>query len=145
MQIDRIRAMVPQRSTTPIVILSSLIGGGLSVAISMAVLSPRPSAPPHDSRFVRLGRMYLPALGDAYAAAWEEGAGRLDGGEGLTRSLEAVARAWSISRTRLFDRMVTPEFDGLVAASKRDAEVTPRERAAMAAAWRGFAAGLRHR
>jgi hypothetical protein len=61
----------------------------------------------------------------------------------MGQSLSAVAKAWGTNRTQLFDQMATPEFRRLIAESKKDAEVTPQERAAMAAAWRGFAIGLR--
>jgi hypothetical protein len=36
----------------------------------------------------------------------------------------------------------TPEFSRIVAESTKDSDVTPAERAALAAAWRGLSLGL---
>jgi hypothetical protein len=147
MLINQIWAMIPRRSTILTVVLSSLLGAALAVGLSTWLWSPdapTPSpVPPHDPHFVKLGRAYLPELGKAYASAWEDGAKGLDAGQNLSVALSAVAKSWGTSRTQLFDQMATPEFGKLIAESKKDADVTLQERAAMAAAWRGFALGLR--
>jgi hypothetical protein len=139
--------MLPSRSTLATIAVSSLMGGALALGISTWLWSPEaPPAspvPPHDPHFFRLGRAYLPELGKAYATAWEDGAKGLETGQNLSDALNAVTKAWGTNRTQLFDRMATPEFLKLVPESKKDADVTPQERAAMAAAWRGFALGLR--
>ena len=89
-----------------------------------------------------VGRAYLPGLGKAYAAAWEEGAKGLDTGQPLSAAIAAVGKTWDANRTQLFDQMATPEFAKIIPESQKDADVTPQQRAAMAAAWRGFASGL---
>src|SRR4051794_15454140 len=67
-----------------------------------------------DIRFTRLGRAYLPELGRVYAAAWYEGARRLEDGQSMASAIGAVGKAWDAGRIRLFDRLVTPEFDAIV-------------------------------
>ena len=43
---------------------------------------------------MRVGRAYLPGLGKAYAAAWEEGAKGLEAGQPLSAAVAAVGKAW---------------------------------------------------
>jgi hypothetical protein len=147
MLINQIWAGIPGRSTLLTVALSSLMGGVLAIGISTwleSPVGPPPSpVPPHDPHFVHLGRAYLPELGKAYATSWEDGAKGLETGQNISSALSAVAKAWGTNRTQLFDQMATPEFRKVIAETKKDADVTPQERAAMAAAWRGFALGLR--
>src|SRR5262245_19674473 len=57
-----------------------------------------------DDRFTRLGRAYLPELGRIYAAAWYEGARRLEEGQTVGSSIAVVGEAWDAGRVRLFDR-----------------------------------------
>jgi hypothetical protein len=103
---------------------------------------PSPIPPPYDPRFVVLGRSYHAQLGRAYATAWEDGAKALEVGEGVSTALDTVTKKWGASRTDLFDKLITPEFAKILPESVKDADVTATERAAMAAAWRGFALGL---
>ena len=126
--------------------VSSLAGAALTVAVFYwgqlpGTPAPKPG-PPHDPRFVTLGKAYLPQLGKAYAAAWAEGANQLDAGKGITAALDAVSKTWSTNRTQLYDHVFTPEFSRIVAESVKDADVTSEERAALAAAWRGLSLGL---
>jgi len=102
---------------------------------------PSPSYP-HNAEFVAIGRSYLPQLGQAYSAAWEEGAKQLEASGGVAASLDAVSKNWSLNRTQLYDRVLTPAFAKILPESVNDADVTPQERAAMAAAWRGLSLGL---
>ena len=113
--------------------------------IELARAHSRSSAgpvPPRDPHFVALGKAYLPELGAAYAAAWEEGAKQLEAGGGISTAVDAVAKSWSSGRTQLYDHVLTPEFAKIVAESIKDTDVSADERAAMAAAWRGLALGL---
>ncbi len=143
MAILRIWDVIPCRRTLLTVALSSLLGGAVAIGVSARLGRPAgPPAPAIDANFVHLGRAYLPGLGTAYAAAWEEGAKALDAGQPLSAAIAAVGKAWDANRTQLFDRMATPEFAKIVPESQKDADVTPQQRAAMAAAWRGFASGL---
>ncbi len=98
--------------------------------------------PPRNVRFVALGRAYLPQLGVAYAAAWEEGAKQLEAGGDISDAVDTVAKSWSANRVQLYNHVLTPEFSKIVVESVKDSDVTPVERSAMAAAWRGLAAGL---
>jgi hypothetical protein len=147
MLISTLWAAIPSRRTLFSIVISSLLGGALAIGISTWLHSPAeppPSPqPPHDPHFVHIGQAYITALGKTYASAWDAGAKGLDAGQDLSTSLNAVAKAWSTNRTQLFDQMVTPEFGKLIPETMKDADITPQERAAMAAAWRGFALGLR--
>jgi hypothetical protein len=123
--------------------LSSLVGGAVAVGVSAHLGQPAgPPAPPRDPQFVKLGQAYLRGLGKAYAAAWEEGANGLEAGQPFSTGIAAVGKAWDANRAQLFDRTATPEFAKIIPESQKDADVTPQQRAAMAAAWRGFASGL---
>ena len=62
-------------------------------------------------------------------------------GEGTT--LGVVAGSWQSGRISLFDKTAAPEFSKIVAENKADADVTAKDKASLAAAWRSFAAGLK--
>lgn len=142
----RLFALLPGRRTVATVLVSSLASIFLTIAFFSWVersKQPAPSpGPPHDPRFVTLGKAYLPQLGKAYAEAWDEGAKELDAGKSITAALDAVSKKWSSNRTDLYDHVFTPEFSRIVAQSVKDSDVTPAERAALAAAWRGLSLGL---
>jgi hypothetical protein len=97
-----------------------------------------------DERLTRLGRAYLPELGRVYAAAWYEGARRLEEGWTVGAAISAVAGSWDADRVSLFDRLVTPEFAAIVPqdASRPPGLECAADRRALARAWRAFAAGL---
>ncbi len=146
MLLNRLMSLLPSRRAFVTVVLSILAGAGLVIAV--LALTGRPGqpapqpGPPHDPRFVVLGQSYLPQLGKAYAAAWQEGAQQLEAGQSITSALDTVSKTWSSNRTQLYDHVFTPEFSRIVAESVKDSDVTPAERAALAAAWRGLALGL---
>lgn len=143
MAIMTIRDLIPSARTLLTIALSSLLGGAVAIGVSTHLGgSAGLPTPPINPNFVRLGRAYLPGLGKAYAAAWEEGAKALDAGQPFSAAISAVGKTWDANRTRLFDRLATPEFAKILPESQKDADVTFHQRAAMAAAWRGFAAGL---
>jgi hypothetical protein len=143
MAITGIRDLLPSPSMLLTVGLSSLVGGAVAIGVSVRLGEPAgPPAPPQDPHFVKVGRAYLPGLGKAYAAAWEEGAKGLEAGQPFSTAIAAVGKAWDANRAQLFDRVATPEFAKIIPESQKDADVTSQQRAAMAAAWRGFASGL---
>jgi hypothetical protein len=146
MLLNRLFLLFPGRRTLLTVLLSSLVGAALAITVSAWIKLPNKPAPnpgpPHDPRFVALGQVYLPQLGTAYAKAWEEGAKQLEAGQSVTAALDMVSKTWSSNRTQLYDHVFTPEFSRIVAESVKDSDVTPAERAALAAAWRGLSLGL---
>ncbi len=143
MAISAILAALPSRRTLATVVFSGLVGGAVALGVVQWHARPAgPPAPPHDPKFEKIGREYLPGLGKAYAAAWEEGATSLDAGQPLPAALAAVSKAWEANRIALFDKSVASEFSRIVPESQKDADVTPAQRAALAAAWRGLALGL---
>lgn len=136
--------MLPSGRMVFAVLASALIGAFVAVGIDRTVSCTPPTATglPGADSFVAVGRTYLPQLGRAYAGAWEDGAKTLDSGQSVHASLDVVARSWSSNRGALFDRSLAPLFASIVPESTADADVTPAQRAAMAAAWRGLARGL---
>ncbi len=140
--------LFPSRRTLVTVTLSSVLGGAVAIGVSgwLALQTPdSPTGSPqpsHDRQYVSLGRAYLPQLGKAYAAAWDQGAKALDSGQGISAALDTVAQTWTANRTEIYDKLLTPELAKIVPESVKDSDITPTERAAMAAAWRGFALGL---
>jgi hypothetical protein len=116
------------------------------LALSLWLLSPGEPEPRSkrdlNRRFVTLGRAYLPQLGKVYASAWNDGATALDAGESVSRAIDIVAKRWSTGRTGLYDSVISPELAEILPESVRNEEVTPAQRAAVAAAWRGLAIGL---
>ena len=142
MSLNRLWSLLPGWRVLLTVVGSSLAGAALAVAISSSLRAPANPGPAHDPRFAELGKAYLPQLGKAYAAAWEEGARQLEAGTGVAAALDVVSKTWSSNRTHLYDHVFTPEFSRIVAESVKDADVTQEERASLAAAWRGLAIGL---
>jgi hypothetical protein len=131
------------------VVASAVAGGFLAVAGAewlarphVARMAQAQPQPPCDARFTPLGQSYLPELAQAYAGAWNEGASALESGQPISAALDLVGKTWTSNRTALFDKLIAPAFAKVVPESIRDSDVTPQERAALAAAWRGFAAGL---
>lgn len=139
--------MFPSRHTLLTGILSSLLGGIVAIGVSdrfrPAVGAVGEAPPPFDQRYVALGQAYLPQLGEAYASAWDEGAKALDAGKTIPSAVDTVGQAWTANRTALYDKVLTPELAKIVPEDLKDSAVTPAQRAAMAAGWRGFAIGLR--
>ena len=146
MLMTRLLSLLPSPRSVTTVAISGVMGAAVSIGVSQWLRTsdrPAPSPPPVDRRFVALGRAYLPQLGNAYAAAWDHGAKALDSGQSLSTALDLVAQTWTTNRTEIYNKLLTPEQINIVPESTKDADVTPAERAAMAAAWRGFALGLR--
>jgi hypothetical protein len=145
MVISRLRAWFPTGRTLVTVIASALVGGTVVFGISSWLRTHdggNAAQPPHDARFVTLGRTYLRQLGAVYAGAWNQGAIALDSGQPVSTALDLVAKDWTSGRTALFDKLVAPEFAKIVPESVKDSDITPQERTGLAAAWRGFVVGL---
>jgi hypothetical protein len=148
--LTRLRALVPIWPELLLVAFSALMGASVAIGVSTYLHPSHPAAPiaaeappAVNQRFTDLGQLYLPQLGTAYASAWEDGAKDLDAGKEIPAALDTVAHAWTAARTELYGRVVTPELAKVVPEGVKDSDVTPAERAAMAAAWRGLARGLK--
>ncbi len=145
MFISRLPSWFPTGRTLVTVVVSALVGGSATFGIAAWLRShdgANAAQPHHDVHFAALGRAYLPQLALAYSRAWDQGAVALDSGQPVSAALDLVAKNWTSGRTALFDKLVAPEFAKIVPESIKDSDVTPQERTALAAAWRGFAAGL---
>jgi hypothetical protein len=135
------------RSTSLTILVSGAAGSFITFSIFTWLL-PFLSAPtpvplhPYDPKFVAIGSTYLTQLGNAYARAWQQGAASLDSGSGLSTAIDNVKQAWETNRLKLFDEVATPAFNHLVPQDTKDTDLTASARAALAAAWRGFAKGL---
>jgi len=116
----------------------------VSVSAGALLSGRRASAPvsPSAERLSAIGRTYPRELGAAYAGAWLKGAESLDAGRAVPESLDVVAREWTAGRTALFDREVAAEFSKIVPEGKPEGEISAADKAALAALWRAFAAGL---
>lgn len=137
---------LPSFRTFLTVLITSTLSAAASFALFMCLLPPGSSPTPsplHDPRFVTLGHLYLAQLGNAYAGAWDDGATLLESGQGVSTALQTVTKSWESNRIKLFENVATPEFVKLIPDSTKDADVAAPARAALAAAWRGFAIGLR--
>jgi hypothetical protein len=146
MMLNRLWSSLPPRRAILTVVFPTMAGAATMLAVLAWTgrtdkLSPA-VGPTHDPRFVSLGQNYLPHLGKAYAAAWEEGAKALEAGASISTALDTVAKSWSSNRTEIYDRVVTPQLSLIIEESVDEAKVTASDRAAMAAAWRGLAKGL---
>jgi hypothetical protein len=137
--------------TVLLVLVSAALGAGLTAGIPPLVhwlegTKPNPApAPLLDKRFIPLGRDYTAALGQQYAAAWVEGAKALEAGQSVPSALKSVAQTWDHGRTKLFGRLLTPEFSKIVPEGQSESDTQAAARLAMAQAWRGLAAGLASR
>lgn len=122
----------------------TLVVAAVSAAAGVAWTSRREAATGPDSAgaLAAIGRAYPKALGAVYAEAWRQGADALESGRGVNESLTLVAETWAAGRTALFDRAVARSFAAVVPEGKPDAEVSPSDKAALAAIWRAFSAGL---
>jgi hypothetical protein len=127
-----------------LIALSAALGAGLTtVAPDLnRRLAHGDSGPAIDSRFVSLGRTYLPELGQAYAAAWDRGAKALDSGQSIDEALKCVGQSWDGARIELFDRLISPELSRIIPDGQPESQVTAAGRQALASAWRGLASGL---
>jgi hypothetical protein len=112
---------------------------------ALACTGRRDSSPADslEGRFILLGQSYLPELGHAYAAAWNEGASCLEAGSSLASSLQRVSRSWEAGRIQLFDRLITPELAKIVPEGQTGPQAGYTQRLAMARAWRAMASGLK--
>jgi hypothetical protein len=136
--------LVPGKSTA-LVVISLVLGLGMGLIAPLVhrwLGGGNADVPVVDSRFVPVGKSYLPELGKVYGTAWNEGAKALESGKDIPSSLKAVSQAWDSGRVQLFDRIVTPAFSKVVPESQDDAKLTDADRKALARAWRGFAVGL---
>jgi hypothetical protein len=113
-----------------------------AVAAAVAFWRAHQPVPTPIDPMTALGRSYVASLGDVYAGAWNDGAKALDAGKPVADALAVVAGSWQSGRVALFDASAAPAFAKIVAENTADADVSPQDRAALAAAWRGFAAGL---
>ena len=88
------------------------------------------------------GKAYGSRLLKIYAAAWQDGARKIDGGGSVEAGIAAVSVSWQTQRAALYKATMTPILNAIVPEGTADGDITPAQRAAVAAAFRSFAAGL---
>jgi hypothetical protein len=102
---------------------------------------PNPNSD-YDAAFESVGQQYAASLPEACGAAWVAGARDLDRGSTVSASLLHVAKLWDETRKASFNELVAPKLAEIVPEASNEKEISPAQRRALAAAWRGFAAGL---
>lgn len=95
-----------------------------------------------DKALVPIGRAYAGVILGSYATAWQTAAGDVDAGKPVADALAAVKASWEADRTKQYQATVSPAFAAIVPEATPDESITPAQRAALAAAFRGFAQGL---
>jgi hypothetical protein len=103
--------------------------------------NPRPDSD-YDAAFESVGQEYASSLPEACGSAWVAGARDLDRGSTVSASLLHVAKLWDEARKASFNELVAPKLAEIVPEASAEKEISPAQRRALAAAWRGFAAGL---
>lgn len=98
---------------------------------------------PADPAFVPIARAYSAVILDSYAAAWTVAADQVTAGKPVVEALAGVRPAWEAARTPEYKAKVAPMFAAIVPENALDSEITVTQRAALAAAFRGFAKGLK--
>ena len=114
-----------------------------TLAAAVAAWRAHEAAKPPVDPIAEIGRSYVAALGTVYAGAWNDGAAALDAGKPVADALSVVAGSWQTGRVALFDKTAAPAFAKIVAENTAEADVTVPQKAALAAAWRSFASGLK--
>jgi hypothetical protein len=126
-------------------LLAGIAGADIQFHVSRIVSPPHAAPPPAASRvdpIAATAAAYGRSLTQAYAAAWLDGARKLDGGATVEAGLATVAKSWSTNRGELYDGQLTPVLKSIVPEGTADGDVTPAQVAKMAAAFRSIAAGL---
>lgn len=100
-------------------------------------------SPPVDPAFVPIARAYSGVILDSYASAWATAADEVTAGKPIAEALAGVRANWETARTPEYKAKVSPAFAAIVPEGTPDAQVAPAQRAALAAAFRGFAKGLK--
>jgi hypothetical protein len=116
----------------------------VTLAAGVATWRAREANRPPVDPMVQLGRSYAAGLGETYASAWNDGAAALEAGKSVPDALGVVAGSWQAGRVALFDKAAAPAFARIVPESAAEADVTVPQKAALAAAWRSFASGLKN-
>jgi hypothetical protein len=100
-----------------------------------------PSAPAATD-FVAIGKAYGKQLGPSYAPAWKSYADDIRAGKKFADSHKAFAEAWKASREAIYKKFIVPELKKLLPDGTPEEQVTPAQRAALAAAADDLAKGL---
>lgn len=99
--------------------------------------------PPVDTSFVPIARAYSGVILDSYASAWSTAAEEVAAGQPVAEVLARIRPNWETARTPDYKAKVSPAFAAIVPEGTPHEQVTPAQRAALAAAFRGFAKGLK--
>jgi hypothetical protein len=120
-------------------VLLAVLGVGYLVARGKTPAPPTPPTPP-ESKFVALGKAFLPDLKAAQAAGWRKGAEALRGGKGVKDSEDATRSALLARLEADFESKVGPALQAILPEDQELAD--PAKRAALAAALEDLANGL---
>lgn len=123
--------------------MGSIVALGVGLWLGGFSLGGPDSAPSVDKSFIPIARAYKDVILDSYAAAWTVAADEVAAGKPVAEALAGVRPSWESARTPEYKAKVSPAFSAIVAEGVPDSEVSPIQRAALAAAFRGFAKGLK--
>lgn len=112
----------------------------LGAVVYFGGLWPHPA--PATTDFVKLGAEYGKQLGPSYAPAWKAYAADLRAGKSLGDAVKNTNGVWKDNREAIYQKFIAPELSKIVPDGTPDEQVTPAQRAAMAAAADGLAKGL---
>lgn len=102
---------------------------------------PSPSGPT-GTDFVKLGQAYVKPLAQSYAPAWQGYAADIRNGKTMTEATKNMAVAWDANRAAIYGKMIAPELEKILPSTQTEAQITPAQKAAMAAAAEALAKGL---
>jgi hypothetical protein len=128
-----------------IAITAALVGSGITYHViqasgghAAAASTPKVLADPIAATAQTYGRNLL----KVYAAAWRDGARKLDGGSSLEAAINQVSTSWTTGRTAIYATAITPILAKAVPEGTPDADQTAPQKQAAAAAFRSIADGL---
>jgi hypothetical protein len=120
----------------------SVLGSAAVVgAILWGVGAFGPSAPAATD-FVAAGKAYGKVLAPTYAATWKSYAADIRAGKTFTESTKTFADNWKTNRDAIYKKYIIPELSKVMPDGTPDDQVTPAQRAALAAAADDLAKGL---
>lgn len=123
--------------------MGSVVALGVGLWLGGFNLGGPDSAPSVDKSFIPIARAYKEVILDSYAAAWTVAADEVAAGKPVVEALAGIRPSWESARTPEYKATVTPALNAIVAEGTPDSEISPIQRAALAAAFRGFAEGVR--
>jgi hypothetical protein len=125
-------------------LVSAFVGAAIMFHVDRAAVTPvvEPAATAPLDPIAAVGKKYGAGLLKVYAGAWRDGARKLDAGGTMEAGIAQVGTSLSTGRATLYDETITDVLAQIIPEGTLDADQTPKQKAAGAAAFRSIAAGL---